>query len=70
MKADGHVFRLSANRVWLVSSVPAKCERNQAHLAGRPQGQGRVQAADHVALSDKLVPALVNKMNKKETEDD
>lgn len=65
--ADGRVFKLSANGVWPVGSVPAKCERNQAHLAGRPQGQGRVQAADHVALFDKLVPALVNK---KETEDD
>lgn len=69
MKADGRVFRLSANGVWPVGSVPAKCERNQVHLAGRPQGQGRVQAADHVALFDKLVPVLVN-MNKKETEDD
>lgn len=37
MKADGCAFRLSANRVWLVGSVPAKCERNQAHLAGRPK---------------------------------
>lgn len=27
MRADGHTFRLSANGVWLVSSVPARYVR-------------------------------------------